>query len=125
MMGLEGRYIQACQLDKDKCVNINFKIIRKIKLPHGWNVSLVNLTERILPLCNEYVRVQAFVTSRLNGYEYGKVAHALCGAMDTLLQEYLDFVVNFWSDNNTFTPKLVEISQLHLIVFVGAQAMWY
>ena len=114
-MGLEGRYIQACQLDKGKCVNINFKIIRKTKLPYGWNISLVNLAEQILPLCNEYVRVQAFVTSRLNGYEYGKVAHALCGAMDTLLQEYLDFVVQLENDSIPTSSEEHHKSNMTLI----------
>ena len=102
MMGLEGRYIRATSNKKN---DYNDEIMFQL-YPYNntnndanivgdcWDVSLVDLIQRMIPLCNQFVHVQKFVTSRLNGYEYGKVAHALCGAIDTLLQQYVDFCIS-------------------------------
>lgn len=46
---------------------------------------------RVLPLCNNYVRVNRFASER-GQYEFGKVAHALAAGMQRLLREYLVLV---------------------------------
>eukprot|EP00698_Gefionella_okellyi_P017487 TRINITY_DN511_c0_g1_i1.p1 TRINITY_DN511_c0_g1~~TRINITY_DN511_c0_g1_i1.p1 ORF type:complete len:695 (+),score=171.59 TRINITY_DN511_c0_g1_i1:242-2086(+) len=49
---------------------------------------MADLARKILPICKDYVRVQAFITERTN-FEYGLVSHALCDALSNLLHEYL------------------------------------
>ncbi len=43
---------------------------------------------KFLPLCDSFVRVNAFVASR-SQYDYGMVAHALAAGIRLLLREYL------------------------------------
>ncbi|CBN79178.1 Similar to tubulin, gamma complex associated protein 2 [Ectocarpus siliculosus] len=58
--------------------------------------SLAYLAERVLPLCNNYVRVNRFASERAQ-YEFGKVAHALAAGVQRLLREYLVLVAQLES----------------------------
>lgn len=51
---------------------------------------------RVLPLCNNYVRVNRFASER-GQYEFGKVAHALAAGVQRLLREYLVLVAQLES----------------------------
>ncbi len=54
----------------------------------GAEESLGYLVGKFLPLCDSFVRVNAFVASR-SQYDYGMVAHALSAGIRSLLQEYM------------------------------------
>ncbi|CAM9679069.1 unnamed protein product, partial [Phaeothamnion confervicola] len=54
----------------------------------GVDEQLAYLAERVLPLCDDYVRVARFVADGAR-YERGLVTHALTAAVRALLREYL------------------------------------
>ncbi len=54
----------------------------------GAEESLGYLVGKFLPLCDSFVRVNAFVASR-SQYDYGMVAHALAAGIRLLLREYM------------------------------------
>eukprot|EP00814_Leptocylindrus_danicus_P018783 CAMPEP_0116025846 /NCGR_PEP_ID=MMETSP0321-20121206/13383_1 /TAXON_ID=163516 /ORGANISM="Leptocylindrus danicus var. danicus, Strain B650" /LENGTH=1111 /DNA_ID=CAMNT_0003498301 /DNA_START=289 /DNA_END=3624 /DNA_ORIENTATION=- len=73
------------------------------------SVALLNLVQRMLPLCSNFVGVEAFISSRITRYEYGLVAHAFASAVDALVKEYLVLVAQLealMSDNRLSLQKL-------------------
>ena len=73
------------------------------------NITLINLVQRMLPLCTNFVAVETFVSSRLARYEYGLVAQAFASAMDALVKEYLVLVAQLealFSDDKLSLQKL-------------------
>jgi gamma-tubulin complex component 2 len=88
LMGTEGRYIKmrAPMSDGSEAC---FVLELEGRSTEGEGLSF--LVERLLPLCDCYVRVNAFVCER-GRYDYGMVAHALAAAMRVLLREYLVLV---------------------------------
>ncbi len=49
------------------------------------DMSLLNLVQRILPVCANFSQVISFVEDKFS-FEYGLVNHALAGAMKTLVK---------------------------------------
>eukprot|EP00903_Cladosiphon_okamuranus_P016182 g14933.t1 len=104
LMGFAGSYIvvrddhvdeaPASLYELEFTVNVNGEAIDQ---------SLVYLAERVLPLCNNYVRVNRFASER-GQYEFGKVAHALAAGMQRLLREYLVLVAQL--ENQLLQGKL-------------------
>jgi len=95
MMGLEGRCLRATTATTSTITNeakIRFEIASHHVTGGKVHPNLVSLTRRILPICNAYVHVNQYVSSRPLMYEYGRVVHALCGIMDELMVEYLNLV---------------------------------
>lgn len=85
LLGLEGTFVQYS--------NDQFVLIGSQSL-HPLDRNIKTLVERILPTATQYVAINQFVSTRLAEFEYGMVSHALCGAIDLLLQDYLDFVTS-------------------------------
>ena len=48
-------------------------------------MSLLNLVQRILPVCANFSQVISFIEDKFS-FEYGLVNHALAGAMKTLVK---------------------------------------
>jgi len=80
LFGLEGNHVQF--------VNGQF-VLENIKLDH----SITALVQKILPTATQFMTIHKFISTRLMKFEYGKVSHALCGAMDLLLQEYMEYLI--------------------------------
>ena len=91
-LGLEGRHIRlkGAKGHTSKLDNYEFQLFRADGV--SFDSSLAHLVEQILPLSTSYVRVRNFVSSRDPGYEYGRVMHAMCEGLDSLLEEYVTFV---------------------------------
>ena len=82
MIGLEGRYIKITP------INTTDELApRKFTIDKTLDVSLRNLVERILPICNSYSIVSRFIENKSTFYE-GRVNQALCSAMKGLMREY-------------------------------------
>ncbi|CAN0288005.1 unnamed protein product, partial [Ectocarpus fasciculatus] len=76
---------------------------------------------RVLPLCNNYVRVNRFASER-GQYEFGKVAHALAAGVQRLLREYLVLVAQLESQLlqvRAHPEERVKVSTLSL------QRLWF
>ena len=63
----------------------NFEILKI----DGFDPSFTTLCHRMLPLCENYVRVESYITLRLAHYEYGLISQALASSLDQLMKEYL------------------------------------
>ena len=85
LLGLEGQYIKYTNQHQHQHQRF---VLQSQRLDH----NVMSLVEKVLPTATEYVEINTFVSTRLGEFEYGTVSHALCGAIDTLLQDYLDFV---------------------------------
>ena len=86
LLGLEGNFIQYIDERFVLCIQ------EDPNLQHRLDDNAKSLVEKILPTASEYVAINKFVSTRLGEFEHGMVSHALCGAIESLLQEYLDFV---------------------------------
>ena len=80
LAGYEGCYILVRRGD-DKYGS------RKFILDQTMDISLLEMTNLILPVASHYSVVVNFIEER-SAFEYGQVSHALCSAMKTLLREY-------------------------------------
>jgi gamma-tubulin complex component 2 len=80
LFGLEGNYV--------KFMNDQF-VLESQTLDH----SIMALVQKILPTATQFVAINMFISTRLMKFEYGKVSHALCGAMDLLIQEYMEYLI--------------------------------
>ncbi|KAL3942050.1 MAG: hypothetical protein SGBAC_003678 [Bacillariaceae sp.] len=92
-LGLEGRHIRMNQHEKGNAAAASFGFHLVGTDGVDFEMSLQHLVEQILPMSTSYIRVQHFVTSHHPGYDHGRVMQAFCEGLDTLLQDYVDFVV--------------------------------
>jgi gamma-tubulin complex component 2 len=96
LIGLEGKMIKAKPIESsqpDQNCFVKFSLVSRSILGGPLDENLTQLLHLILPTCEAFVEANAFVTQRLSSYEHGRVAHALCGAMEILLQEYMEFII--------------------------------
>jgi gamma-tubulin complex component 2 len=88
MLAIEGRYIKVSvttkMVDNHEEDTVLFQVDPTLDSSH---YILVN---RVLPLCEHYIRVTRFI-ERHYRYEYGTVFHALCAAINSFLK-----VIEFW-----------------------------
>lgn len=79
-MGIPGDYISIKKEERlsDSYFELNCQI----------NPSLSYLIEKMLPLCDSYIKINNFLNEQTR-YEYGKISHALCSCIKTLFKEYL------------------------------------
>jgi len=98
LLGLEGNFV--------KYVNHEFILSCK-KL----NSNVECLAKKMLPTATHYVMINSFVSTRLVEFEHGRVSHALCGGIDSLLQEYMGFVTHL-DDCFRGTKESVSLSGL-------------
>mmetsp|Transcript_18861 Transcript_18861/g.28678 ORF Transcript_18861/g.28678 Transcript_18861/m.28678 type:complete len:989 (+) Transcript_18861:247-3213(+) len=99
LLGLDGNYIS---FDVDDGI---YRISEK-KIDD----NIAQLVDRILPTASDYVKVNAFVSSHLGGFEHGRIGHALCGAIDTLLQDYMNFITQL--DDKVGSDEGLSLSAL-------------
>ena len=97
LIGLEGKIIKAKATESSSKPKQNslvkFSLVSRSILGGPLDENLTQLLHLILPTCEAFVETNAFVTQRLSSYEHGRVAHALSGAMEILLQEYMEFMI--------------------------------
>ncbi|XP_072013299.1 gamma-tubulin complex component 2-like [Amphiura filiformis] len=80
MTGMEGKYTHL------KPTRIN-STEPPFTIDQSLDISLLNLVQRILPVCANFSQVVGFIEDKFS-FEYGLVNHALAGAMKTLIKEY-------------------------------------
>ncbi|KAH9320641.1 hypothetical protein KI387_015280, partial [Taxus chinensis] len=80
MVGIEGMYIWI-KRGRGKDSGIMFQVDASMDL------ALQELAKRILPLCENYILIYAFVESR-SYFKHGMVNHALAAALRTILHDY-------------------------------------
>ncbi|KAJ6246461.1 gamma-tubulin complex component 2 [Anaeramoeba flamelloides] len=91
LIGIEGTYITVVTKEEDE------KIIRnKVSFEYDQTLdeSLGHLTRQILPLCGDYYTVNRYLFDYFN-YNYGKVNHSLCLAINGLLKDYYTTISKF------------------------------
>lgn len=90
----------------------SFQISQKVQ--KTVDISFAHLSRRILPMCDNFVSVQNYVSSRLTQYEHGLVAQALASAMDELLQEYLLQIIHLESllQDNVFNTQKLSLQKV-------------
>ncbi|EIW87341.1 hypothetical protein CONPUDRAFT_45986 [Coniophora puteana RWD-64-598 SS2] len=85
LMGIEGTYItyhpDYSAEDDDPLMGVRFAVSSAL------DISLRDLTERILPLGTYYTAISSFIESRSH-LDYGLVNHALCASIRDMLREY-------------------------------------
>ena len=82
LLGLEGDFI---------CFENNeFLLMNAEKI----DPSVSALVQKLLPTATNFVSIQSFIANRLLTFEYGRVSHALCGIIDTLLGQYMDYITH-------------------------------
>ncbi|XP_049848365.1 gamma-tubulin complex component 2-like [Schistocerca gregaria] len=97
MIGIRGRYVVIEECTGQKRDEKPCGALRKCRVSISGearrllNVSLVGLSNKILPLCECYVEINAFM-DEYSKMEYGRVAQALVDALGTLLSDYLILV---------------------------------
>lgn len=92
LMGLEGKHLGIAH--NGSCWKEHGAVKIAMFGCENVDVNLLQAIELILPTCEAYIEVNAYVSRCLSTYEYGRVCHALCGAIDTLLKEYLELIVS-------------------------------
>lgn len=80
LMGIPGDYIIILN---------NHNNFEGFVLNSPINQSFQYLVNKILPLCNDYVKINNFVINEQSRYEYGKISHSLCCSIKMLIKEYL------------------------------------
>ncbi len=93
LIGLEGENIiisnnQDIKNNSHQQHNTHFILKDK----SNFDPNIRYFVEKIIPTASEYIQINSFISKRLVEYEYGTVSHALCGAMDVLVKEYMDFI---------------------------------
>ncbi|CAG8519786.1 4749_t:CDS:10 [Ambispora leptoticha] len=138
MMGIEGKYIyvsRSSNMSSDKENRI--KGVEYV-VDKSLDISLKELTERIIPLATYYTSIDAFI-EMYSAFEYGFVNHALCAAIKGLLKEYLILITQLehqFRTSPSFTlqkfwfhvhPTLHTMSNIHSLVMeiheVGQEAL--
>ena len=119
LLGLEGNVLRAYPLDLERIepksyCHVSFRIVSETITGGRLDASLINLVSRLLPACDAFVNVHAFVSSSSTRYEMGKIAQALCCAMDSFLQDYLESVI-FMEDRfrNSSISSPIKLSELY------------
>ena len=79
-----GRYVRA----KDVSSEIDK---REFVIDASMDTSLVTFVNRFLPMFANYSLIMRFIDEK-SAFEFGQVNHALCGAIRSLMKEYLIFV---------------------------------
>lgn len=97
LLGLEGKFV--------KYVNHEFILVCR-----DLDSNVECLVNKMLPTATHFVAVNTFVSTHLVEFEHGRVSHALCGAIDMLLQEYMDFVTRM--DDCFRTEESISLSRL-------------
>lgn len=98
LLGLEGNFVKY----------VNHEFILNCK---ALNSNVECLVKKMLPTATQYVMINSFVSTRLVEFEHGRVSHALCGGIDSLLQEYMGFVTQL-DDCFRGTKESVSLSGL-------------
>ncbi|KAJ7516840.1 hypothetical protein O6H91_21G000900 [Diphasiastrum complanatum] len=80
MVGIEGKYIHVKQ-GRLKDTSMVFQ------MDSSMDLSLCELTKRVLPLCENYIIVSQFTETRSH-FKYGLVNHAFAAALRAILQDY-------------------------------------
>ncbi|XP_024522183.1 gamma-tubulin complex component 2 [Selaginella moellendorffii] len=80
MVGIEGKSIRITR-EKSRDKALTFQVDPSMDL------SIQELTKRVLPLCENYMVVSQFNESRLQ-FKYGLVNHAFAAALRAILQDY-------------------------------------
>ncbi|CAJ1966715.1 unnamed protein product [Cylindrotheca closterium] len=113
-LGLEGRHIRMKQQQKGGAASPSFGFHLSGTDGIDFEMSLHHLVEQILPMSTSYNRVQHFVTSHHPGYDHGRVMQAFCEGLDTLLQDYVDFVVQLERQhrNNSGSDSLLTMKNI-------------
>ena len=86
LIGLEGQNIIISNHDDNE--KQAFILADRFK----FDPNVRYIVEKMLPTASQFIQVNTFISKRLVEYNYGIVSHALCGAMDILVKEYMDFI---------------------------------
>ncbi|GAX21139.1 hypothetical protein FisN_1Lh184 [Fistulifera solaris] len=94
-LGLEGEYIKV-HGPKEVVAEFRFSLTDSPVIP--FDKFCRHIVEGMLPLSKAFVNVKHFLGIHESGYAYGCVVHAFCEELDTMIQEYVDFIANIESD---------------------------
>ncbi|KAJ4456756.1 putative Gamma-tubulin complex component 2 [Paratrimastix pyriformis] len=129
LAGLEGKYIK---IDGENA---------RFVLQAAVDISLAEITHRILPLCSAFLYLSRFSTLRLspepptspsvkvsptNFRTYGTVCHALSGALRTTLKDHLVLVTQLeesWRQGQLTLQKLLWYVQPHIQLLVSLEKL--
>lgn len=83
MLGFETRHIQLTMTSPG---------VAAFHVDSSVDGSLMDIVERILPMCQNFIRLEEFLEER-GRYEWGMVNHAFCACVQKMLKEYSILVV--------------------------------
>ncbi len=83
LIGIDGTYIKR----KETAGETVFEVEPRLEHP-TCDSSLLYLTTKLVNLGVCYEKLQEFIRKRIH-YEYGYVCHAVCGAFQSIIKEYL------------------------------------
>lgn len=92
LIGLEGENIIISNNQNIKNTHQLHNTHFILKDKSNFDPNIRYFVEKIIPTASEYIQINSFISKRLVEYEYGTISHALCGAMDVLVKEYMDFI---------------------------------
>jgi gamma-tubulin complex component 2 len=87
MMGIDGTYIRRKEASLSAGGDTAFDIEPRLEHP-TCDSSLLYLTTKLVQLGSCYEKMRDFLRKRQH-FEYGYVCHAMCGAVDSILKEYM------------------------------------
>jgi len=91
-MSIDGNYIKRVQSRQNE-----EKYEYKLKISDitvGHDKSLINLIERILPLCSYHDHLEVFINIH-SQFDYGLISQAFCATLKHLLKEYVQLIIQF------------------------------